>query len=120
MIFFEGLRTDCEAGSFARMAQETTLIDRALRDVRSADCLKGAEQRLQKTALRSRLDGAKVTSIFAAAINIAVWSHLKGHPLRRIMYRNYVLSGDGTRLGSLLADAYLAQHAPQPGVSRPR
>jgi hypothetical protein len=86
-----------------------SLVDRALASPAGAQCLEMVERRLQETLEQGRFNAQSAVDLYTFGIDDAVWADLEGNDLRRIIYRNYVLSREGSTRAAQLAQAFLAR-----------
>jgi hypothetical protein len=85
------------------------LVDRALASPTGARCLEKVERRLQETLEQGRFNAQCAVDLYTFGIDDAVWADLEGNALRRIIYRNYVLSREGSTRAAQLAQAFVAR-----------
>jgi CRP-like cAMP-binding protein len=86
-----------------------TLIDRALASPAGVQCLEQVETRLLDALKRRRFNTQSAIDLFSTAADRAVWTHLRRSPLRRIIYRNYLVSADGSNQGAQMARAFVSR-----------
>jgi hypothetical protein len=60
-----------------------------------------------KELKQNRLSHTKAVEAYLAAIDAAVWVCLQDSPLRRNVYRNFLIDGERQRRGQLFADAFM-------------
>ena len=75
--------------------ESESLVVRALYSTEGAQCLADTYSRLRRMIERRRFNLERASAMYMFSVDAAVWKHLRGHPLRRIMYRNYLISDDG-------------------------
>jgi len=88
---------------------ELTLIDRALEAPAGRTCLAEARQRLIDDMRRNRFSGARAARVYTSSIDSAVWAYLERSSLRRIIYRNHLISHERSEKGSHLADTFVRE-----------
>ena len=86
--------------------ESESLVVRALYSTEGAQCLADTYTRLRRMIERRRFNLERASAMYMFSVDAAVWKHLRGHPLRRIMYRNYLISDDGPRHGRELARGF--------------
>jgi hypothetical protein len=86
---------------------EPSLIDRALAADVGRLGLERVFEQLFKELKQNRLSHTKAVEAYLAAIDAAVWVCLQDSPLRRIVYRNFLIDGERQRRGQLFADAFM-------------
>src|SRR5262245_10565619 len=87
-----------------------TLPERALTSSHGVSSLSAVEGRREAMVQRRRYDEERAQSLFLAAIDEAVWAYLETAPLRRIMYRNHLVSPERARAAQRLAHAFGERH----------
>jgi hypothetical protein len=92
-----------------REEDASTLIDRALDGSIGQICLAKARERLFNDLRQNRFSSVRAAEIYTSSIDFAVWAYLGGSPLRRIVYRNHLLSFERSEKGSHLADAFVLE-----------
>jgi hypothetical protein len=96
-----------------------SLVEAALHSAEGVQGIAATADRLHRMVERRRYNFARASTLYTFCVDAAVWKHLRGHPLRRVIYRNYLVSDDGPRRGEELARGF----ATQTGItdqSRPR
>ena len=97
-----------------------SLVDRALASPVGAQCLEKVERRLLETLEQGRFNTQNAVDLYTFGIDDAVWANLEDNTLRRIIYRNYVLSREGSTRAAQLAQAFAARmHAVDQRPARP-
>jgi hypothetical protein len=86
-----------------------TLIDRALSGAVGEAFLAKARERLNNDLQHNRFSCARAVEVYTSSIDRAVWAFLGQSPLRRIVYRNHLLSEERSEKGSRFADAFVQE-----------
>jgi len=89
--------------------ESLTLIDRALSGAAGQACLANARERLINDLQHNRFSCARAIEIYTSSIDRAVWAFLGQSPLRRIVYRNHLLTVERSEKGSHLAEAFVEE-----------
>jgi hypothetical protein len=87
-----------------REEHEPTLIDRALGGSGGQACLAKARERLFNDVERNRFSSPRATRVYMSSIDSAVWAYLGDSSLRRIIYRDHLISLERVQKGSHFAD----------------
>ena len=86
-----------------------TLIERALGGAVGQAFLAKARERLNSDLQHNRFSCARAVEVYTSSIDQAVWTFLGQSPLRRIVYRNHLLSVERSEKGSHLAEAFVEE-----------
>ena len=85
------------------------LVDRVLASAAGAQCLEKVERRLLEALEQGTFNMQSAVDFYTFGIDDAVWANLEDNALRRIIYRNYVLSREGSTRAAQLAQAFAAR-----------
>lgn len=99
---------------------EPTLLELALSAEAGRVCLERVREALFNDLKQSRFRHARAVDAYTGGIDAAVRAYLQDSPLRRIVYRNYLIGPGRCRRAQLLADAFMqATGATDQAIPRP-
>jgi hypothetical protein len=89
--------------------KEPTLIDRALAAPAGQRCLAKARERLLGDLRRNRFSSARAVRLYTSSIDEAVWAYVSDSSLRRIIYRDHLVSVERSQKGSYFAALFVRE-----------